>query len=174
MDSLLFIGILLHLEIQKKKDEMKEAQYAATIGSRPASVLRLVEASAYCGHPRNDERKRAQTGKEAEYFEGDSWFASVKVCEEIHKAGHNFFGPVKTCHKFFPLAEIEKLMKEWPSGSHLVLECKTPNDINLFAVGYKYNKRKVSRNVDVVTAAFQWAYSYWFRCTTGPIICRNC
>ena len=34
-------------------------------------------------------------------------------------------------------------MKEWPSGSQLVLECVSPRGNDLVALGYKYNQRKV-------------------------------
>ena len=34
-------------------------------------------------------------------------------------------------------------MKDWPAGSHLVMETKTVNNIGLLAIGYKYNQRKV-------------------------------
>ena len=35
-------------------------------------------------------------------------------------------------------------MKEWPAGSHLVLEATTDVNMKLLAVGYKYNKGKVT------------------------------
>ena len=34
-------------------------------------------------------------------------------------------------------------MKDWPGGSHLVMETKTINNTGLLAIGYKYNRRKV-------------------------------
>lgn len=52
-------------------------------------------------------------------------------------------GPVKTNSKFFPKDEIEKVMKHWPSGAKLVMRCETPRGVDLFAVGYKYNSKKV-------------------------------
>ena len=33
-------------------------------------------------------------------------------------------------------------MKEWPGGSHIVLESKIKG-VDLLAIGYKYNKKKV-------------------------------
>ena len=41
-----------------------------------------------------------------------------------------------------PKAEVETKMKEWPSGSHLVLEGKK-DGVDLIFLGYKYNKKKV-------------------------------
>ena len=55
------------------------------------------------------------------YF-ADSWFSSVKTAEEIAAAGVDYCGPVKTSHMGFCLATLEKLMKNWPGGSYLVLK----------------------------------------------------
>ena len=40
---------------------------------------------------------------------------------------------------------IEKLTKDWPGGSYLVLRSKpmVPRDRPLIAIGYSYNSRKV-------------------------------
>ena len=49
---------------------------------------------------------------------------------------------MKTGHARYPKAFLEEKMKEWPGGSHLVLETTTPEGVKLFAVGYKYCKKK--------------------------------
>ena len=50
---------------------------------------------------------------------------------------------VKTNTSLYPKKEIEKIMKGWPGGSYLVLECTTPDTkVDLVAIGYKYNSRK--------------------------------
>ena len=43
------------------------------------------------------------------------------------------------------LAKLEKLMKDWPGGSYLVLKStpRFPGEPPLLAIGYKYNSRKV-------------------------------
>ena len=43
------------------------------------------------------------------------------------------------------LATLEKLMKDWPGGSYLVLKISPifPGEIPLLAIGYKYDSRKV-------------------------------
>ena len=46
----------------------------------------------------------------------DSCFSSVKSAEEVMAAGVNYCGPVKTSHKGFCLATLEKLMKDWLGG----------------------------------------------------------
>ena len=51
---------------------------------------------------------------------------------------------VKTTHKCFCLATLEKLMKYWPGGLYIFMK-STPRftgDIPLLAIGYKYNSRK--------------------------------
>ena len=59
--------------------------------------------------------------------------------------GVDYCGPAKTSHKGFCLSTLEKLMKDWPVRSYLVLEitprftCERP----LLAIGYKSNSRKV-------------------------------
>ena len=37
-------------------------------------------------------------------------------------AGVDYLGPVKTTHKGFCLATLEKFMKYWPGGSYLVMK----------------------------------------------------
>jgi len=51
-------------------------------------------------------------------------------------------GVLKTNHKYSPKLEVKKIMKDWPVGSHLVLEGRK-DAVDIIFVGYKYNKRKV-------------------------------
>ena len=53
-------------------------------------------------------------------------------------AGVNYFGPVKTIHKGFCLATLEKLMKDWPGGSYLVMQInpRSHGSISLLAIGH--------------------------------------
>ena len=63
----------------------------------------------------------------------------------MEAAGVDYWRPVKTSHKGFYLATLEKLMEYWPGGSYIVLK-STPRltgKIPLLAIGYKYNSRKV-------------------------------
>ena len=68
----------------------------------------------------------------------DSCFSSVKTAEEMAAAGVNYCGPVKTRHKVFCLATLEKLMKDWPGGSYLVLKStpRFPGKRPLLAIGF--------------------------------------
>ena len=75
----------------------------------------------------------------------DSWFSSVKPAEEMAAAGVDYCGPVKTSHKGFCLSTLEKLMKDWPGESYLVLKSnpRFPGERPLLSIGYKYNSSKV-------------------------------
>ena len=55
------------------------------------------------------------------YF-ADSWFGSVKNDEEAMAAGVDYCGLVKTIHKGFCIATLEKLMKDLTGGSYLVMK----------------------------------------------------
>ena len=129
-------GIMLYLEIQRGKAEMpKRSQYHHEFGATASCVVRCMKAMANCGQKEDAHR--------ANIFYGDSWFASVKSADQVAEYGHDFVGPVKTATSLFVNKEIEKIMKEWPSGTHLVMEGTSPNDNKLLTIGYKYNKRKV-------------------------------
>ena len=59
--------------------------------------------------------------------------------------GAELIGTVKTNTKGFCKETIEKLTKNCPGGSYLVLRSKhmVPRGRPLIAIGYKYNARKV-------------------------------
>ena len=50
-----------------------------------------------------------------------------------------------TGHKGFFLAKLEILIKEFPGGSHIVMEInpRVPGDIPLVSIRYKYRYEKV-------------------------------
>ena len=60
-------------------------------------------------------------------------------------AGVDYCGPVKTSHKGFCLATLEKLMKDWPGGSYTVMKSNpiVPGGRPLMEIGYKCNSRRV-------------------------------
>ena len=60
-------------------------------------------------------------------------------------AGVNYCGPAKTSQKGFCFTTLEKLIKDWPGGSYLVMSItpRFPGEIPLLDIGYKYNFRKV-------------------------------
>ena len=78
------------------------------------------------------------------YF-ADIWFISVETDKEEMTAGVDYCGPAKMIHKGFCLSTLEKLIKDFPGGSYLVMKITTRANIvrPLLAIGYKYNYRNV-------------------------------
>ena len=74
----------------------------------------------------------------------DSWFASNKVAEAAMEVGAELIVMLKTNTKGFCKETIEKLTKDWPGGSYLLLSNKpmVPGYRPLIAIGYKHNERK--------------------------------
>jgi hypothetical protein len=138
-------GILLFVEIQRGRVEMPIRYPENRVhGATAACTLRQVLATMKCGQKETDEGVSVSR----DTFYGDSWFASVKAATLVKQAGHEFVGPVKTSHKNFPKVQLEELMKDWPGGMSFVLEGVTPSapgevGLQLLAIGYKYNSRKV-------------------------------
>jgi Transposase IS4 len=124
---------MLHLEIQKGKEPMREAQFWKEYGCTTACALRLLQGSEGIG------QKTAMKEK----FIADSWFASVKLAERVAELGHEFTGPVKTNTSGFPGKEIGKIMEHWPAGSSIVFDAEdiSGRKLGLKAVGYKYRKK---------------------------------
>ena len=122
------LGKMLHLEIQKGKEAMKKSTFQSELGGSAACMKRLAIATKGCGQLTSNDT----------YFD-DIWFSSVKTAEEMAAAGVNYCGPVKTRHNGFCLATLEKLMKDWPGGSYLVLKStpRCPGESTLLAIGYK-------------------------------------
>ena len=60
-------------------------------------------------------------------------------------AGVDYGGLVKTVHKVFLLSKLEKLIKNCPGGSYLVMKStpRSPGERPTLAIGYKYNYTKV-------------------------------
>ena len=69
----------------------------------------------------------------------------MKTSDEAMSEEVDYCGPVKTSHKGFFLATLEKWMKEWTGGSHIVMKVtpRVPGDRPLMAIGYKYRPKKV-------------------------------
>jgi Transposase IS4 len=128
-------GCLLHIEIQKGKDAVREAEHSEAYGVTSACTLRLANASVHSGQDVGDARKNC--------IYGDSWFAGVKTAELIAKSRHCFVGPVKTNCGGFPKNEIQEVMKKWPAGASICFEAEDPNGnkLGLTAIGYKYHKK---------------------------------
>ena len=158
-------GILSRIEIQKGQDGMEHAKYAKELGGQAACAIRLLEDSQGCGRDPEDVLVRlsalllvvastrllhfltlfsvpypSDLYQQSTLGKGDSFFASVKAASFAKKLGMDFVGIVKNCHQLFPKAGISEVMKNWPGGTYCVFYCEK---LDLYAVGYKYNKTKV-------------------------------
>ena len=102
---------MLHLDIQKGKEAMEKSKFQSELGGTEACMKRLAISTKGCGQLTSNDT----------YF-SNIWFSSVKTAEEMAAAGVNYCGPAKTSHKGFCLDTLEKLTKDWPGGSYLVLK----------------------------------------------------
>ena len=122
------IGLGLYLEIQRGREGMADAEFSSDTKKTAACCCRMVQGTVSSTH--DDQRE----GRVDTYL-GDSWFAPVDAAVELKKRFNaNFIGVIKTNHSRFPKKFLEETMKEWPPGSHLVLQT-THNDVTLFACG---------------------------------------
>ena len=147
-----YTGVMLFVELQRGKAVMPSEKYSEIFGCTAACTLRLAEGTQHCGTNVSERREAAEVFKR-ELVLADAWFGSVKAAEQLkmlhidddgNPAGHEMIAAVKSNHSRFPKKEIEQLMEEFPSGSHLVFECCSPmTGVPLVAIGYKYNARKV-------------------------------
>lgn len=79
--------VMLYMELQKGKEPMRALQYARSHGVCAATTIRAAEAMHHI----------LGTGR---ILVGDSWFASVSVCIELHERGMYFIGNVKVNTNF--------------------------------------------------------------------------
>ena len=98
---------MLQLEIQEGKVPMQGKEYAKDYGSGTSSLLRLT---------------RYWSGSDRTVV-ADSAFASLKTAEALHKhRSLRFIGLVKTAHKRFPKAWLQK----YPSTNGVTIVCSRP------------------------------------------------
>ena len=63
---------------------------------------------------------------------------------EMRLRGHHYIAVLKTNSYGYPKAFlVEMKVKYYPAGSYLVLERCTKEEIDLLAIGYKYNRKKI-------------------------------
>ena len=103
--------------------------------------------------------------------------------EDIAKELYSF-GPVNTTHKGFCLAKLEKLMKERPWGSYIVMKSTTraPGDKPLMYIRYKYNNRKVlwyiaTKGSESTEPGYPYLYSFpdnYFNVSICPVFFPSC
>jgi hypothetical protein len=132
-------GMMIFLELQRGKIPMRSLEYSNSLRVTAACTMRMA------AYTKRQEDETVATGEERtkDLWLGDSWFTSVESVTAVASIlGGRFTGVVKTSHARYPKKFIEETMLDWPAGSHLVLGA-TVNGVELLAIGYKYNKRKV-------------------------------
>ena len=132
--------VMLYLEIQKGALPMQSEKYACNHKATTACVLRMAEGTA---RDHNTNIDKVDVGIPPQTYLGDSWFSSVETALEMALRGYHYIGVIKTAHSGYPKLFLEEKMKNYPAGSHLVLEITTKEEVELLAIGYKYNKRKI-------------------------------
>ena len=137
-------GIILLLEIQRGKKGMCSLPYAEELIKTAACTARLIDGTRTTSNTDDvsgDDEKQEKSREKDTYF-GDAWFASTDAAIKATQQGVHFVGVVKTSLNRYPKKEIKKQMESWPPGSHLLLE-GVVEGVTLFALGYKYCKKKV-------------------------------
>jgi Transposase IS4 len=135
------MGLCLYLEIQEGRDPMRVKEFTDEFKVTAACTLRLAKYTIRKQSEEDINENNNQTTSNT--YTGDSWFGSVELCAQyVLKLGANFVGVIKNSHSFYPKQYLENTMREWGGGSHLVLQTKYKG-VDLVAVGYKYNKKKV-------------------------------
>ena len=88
--------------------------------------------------------QKSKKGGPKDCFLFDSWFTLKKAEEDAMELCAELLGMVKTNTKGLCKDTTEKLKKDWPGGSYLVLRSKpmVPGGRPLIANEQKYNTRK--------------------------------
>eukprot|EP00873_Tetraselmis_striata_P019334 jgi/Tetstr1/439598/TSEL_028022.t1 len=136
-------GVMTYIEIQEGRDHMRVKPHAAEHGVTTACVMRMAETC---------------TSTDSTLL-GDAWFESVKV----GKMGRHFIGVVKTGHGLFPKAFLKSHLTSAPACNRVALSAIV-DGVDLMAVGYKYNMRKVL--FFVAKAGGGNTQDCWFRLAT--------
>ena len=133
-----FTGALILIEVQRGKEGIKHIKYQKDLGATAACTKRITEATKGIG------QKYIKWGTK-NCFLFDSWFASKKAAEAAMEVGAKVIGMAKTNTRGFCKETIEKLTKDWPGCSYLLLRSKpmVPGDRPLIAIDCKYNAQKV-------------------------------
>ena len=130
------MGVRLYLEIQRGCEGMANAEFVSDMKKTAACCCRMAKGTV--------------NGSSNTYL-GDSWFASVDAVVEMkNRFGANFIGVIKTNHSKYPKKWLEDTMKEWPPGSHLVLEARL-DGVDVLACGYKFVFSKGSGHTQAVS-----------------------
>ena len=93
-------NILLHLEIQKGKEEMKKEKVTSTHkATAAANIMRMSECTK---RTTNLTSEGEPSTVPAQTYLGDSRFTSIQAATELALRGDHYIGVLKTNHAGFP------------------------------------------------------------------------
>jgi len=72
----------------------------------------------------------------------DLYMLKLQAAMALSKSGREFIGVIKMGHALFPKQYFQDILGPLPSSSRLVLTANVEG-VDLVAIGYKYNRRKV-------------------------------
>jgi hypothetical protein len=135
-------AVVAWIELQRGRDAMRAAEFAAGSGVTAACTMRGARDSKCYVRFGDDEGPDEDDPNEV--FFGDSWFSSVETtCQLWSKFGCRHGGILKTNHSRFPKKWTERTMKDWPVGSHIGLDGRAARGgVDLIAIGCKCDSRK--------------------------------
>jgi hypothetical protein len=113
---------MLNLEIQQRKEGMKDQKSNRELGATTGCTLRLMKETA-----------------EDESFQeiiGDAWFGSTRTVSELARKKFEGIFQIKQYASLFPKKFIEDALKDAPGGVKLVLEGIHQSGKKLIAIGY--------------------------------------
>ena len=127
-------NIMLHLELQRGREGMRDSEHHRELGATAACTVRLSEVCKQRNDLVDDDNTLV--------MKGDSWFGSVKAAANLAQRGIECILQIKTGHSFYPKAFVEDALKDAPGGVHIVLKGRHPNGHTLYAIGYCYLSKK--------------------------------
>lgn len=113
------------------KELMRSTEHFEELGATASCSLRRASKAL---------TRRKEGEQPIELVLGDSWFGSVKAAVAQAKAGFECIFQIKTNHALFPKKQIEDILRDSPGGISVILEGYV-EDVSLFCIGYKYNKK---------------------------------
>ena len=112
---------------------MKSSGFQQVIGGSSDFMKVIMNLDKGCG----------QLSSNDTLFSG-SLFIRITTAEEENTEGVDYCGPVNKCQKVFSLTTLEKLMKVWPVGYHLLnITPIVHSNKPLMPIGYNYIYQKV-------------------------------
>ncbi len=118
-------GIMHHMEIQCRKEGMKNAQFNSEVGATSDCTLRILLNTI------------AEEDKGLKHcIQGDAWFGSIRTAKEVGLCGHEGIFQAKQYHSLFPKEFNKNALKKAPGGVHIVLEGTAKDEVKLVAIGY--------------------------------------